>query len=69
MAEGDLYDYAADALTKSGFILIDPAKYGPDHPDGLRGSVYANKDAYAYLSHGQFMGEFTDLQFSRRKAT
>ena len=68
MADGDWFNDVVHVLLENGYSLRDPARFEHDFEnsgESVVGHVYTKGDTNALLSHADFLGEFTDLQFAK----
>jgi hypothetical protein len=61
MEDGDYYDLVGAALVEHGYKFKSDISYNPD--SGCRGKIFVRGKHQAAVSHADFLGEFTDLQF------
>ena len=61
IADGDHYDLVCAALVEHSFKFKADIEYHPD--SGCRGKRFTHGKHKADVSHADFLGEFTDLQF------
>jgi hypothetical protein len=62
LEDGDHFDFVCAALVEHGFKFKEDIVYHPK--SGCRGKRYARNKHTADVSHADFLGEFTDLQFN-----